>query len=524
VDGNTWGQSVFHDVMAASRRQEKIDDGFQQFGLGCSGSFHPAAHRFPVWWTGDIFSQDLGQSIKQMVQAGFETLMPYVHPDCTAHHNADPPEVYVRWIQFCSLGTIMRMHSDPYNDRRPWNQGDGIEDIFRNFVKMRLALTPALASASMQASIDATPPVARLDFQWPQPEYANCAVSQGDGGTAANQGDCSTRMDQYMLALDTLVAPVDPFAGLPKKLPKNHTWTRNRTVFIPPGEWTDAFDSSTTVTGPKTINLGAVPMETMPLYHRRGSIVVGASGVNTNGNEYTTTLNGRPQTKRVQEIDWDRMILHCWPRSAKAADTTVSKGIPGTTTRSFYDSSSRAPQVWHTELSIGDLSSKSSIGRRHSALCTQLAMENTDAKERLVVLQIGAEGLHSGPGSATVPSLGQNDAATPSAAMTTLTTSDAATLIRTWIVRVHLQPGERVACATTSTGSFTTPNPTGTSAVNVKHVEPQLLATTTMPFGDEGAPAAGGKHGGAIAELVVEMQAAQLSTGRLVTLSIASRG
>lgn len=146
------------------------------FGMGCAGSTHPAAHRFPVWWTGDIFNTELSRSIGDMIAGGYETFQPYVHPDCTAHHGHDEPEVYVRWIQFCSLGTIMRVHSDPYNDRRPWTYGVNVEDIFRDFVQLRLRLLPSFTSAALATSADATPLVLRLDYFWPTHDNATRMV------------------------------------------------------------------------------------------------------------------------------------------------------------------------------------------------------------------------------------------------------------------------------------------------------------------------------------------------------------
>jgi hypothetical protein len=40
-----------------------------------------------VHWTGDIFSEDLIGSVSQTIMGGIEGFKPYVHPDCTAHHN-----------------------------------------------------------------------------------------------------------------------------------------------------------------------------------------------------------------------------------------------------------------------------------------------------------------------------------------------------------------------------------------------------------------------------------------------------
>ena len=160
VDGPTWGAAVFHDVLASYSERSRTPRPL--IGMGCSGSRHPASHRYPVQWTGDIFSTQLLDNVARTVAGGYRTFNSYVHPDCGGHHNHDPPEVYLRWIQFCALSNVFRIHSDPYNDRRPWNQhsdavtNDTVVRIFRDFVQMRVKLTPTLVSAAAQMSIDGT--------------------------------------------------------------------------------------------------------------------------------------------------------------------------------------------------------------------------------------------------------------------------------------------------------------------------------------------------------------------------------
>jgi alpha-glucosidase (family GH31 glycosyl hydrolase) len=121
------------------------------------------------------------------------------------------------------------VHSDPFNDRRPWYYGAEIEAIFKKFVQMRIKLGPTLSSGAVQITADGTPLVRRLDFAFPTHPDA-------------------TRMDQFLLGDDTLVAPVDPFPNVPKPPANPKVFNRSRSVWIPPGEWTSAF-SGETLTG-----------------------------------------------------------------------------------------------------------------------------------------------------------------------------------------------------------------------------------------------------------------------------------
>ena len=157
-----------------------------------------------MWWTGDNNWMHFSDAVKDEVEYGLQ-LKPYVHPDCTAHHGPEdqgqkyPPEVYIRWVQFCSHGTIMRIHSDPSPcghpetctaARQPWAIGDQphTEDVVRDFVQMRYKLLPTLVAAGARASEDGMPLVRRLDLEWPELAAAGAA-----------------RDDQYLLGDDTLV-------------------------------------------------------------------------------------------------------------------------------------------------------------------------------------------------------------------------------------------------------------------------------------------------------------------------------
>lgn len=226
--------------------------------LGCSNSNHWSSHRFPVHWTGDNQWTALSTAIKNEITYGLQ-LKPYVHPDCSGHHGSEdhgetyPPEVYARWVQFCSLGSIMRIHSDPNGHRQPWLFGNETEDVVRTFLKLRRSLSPTLVAAGQRASVDGTPLVRRLDLEWPEEPNA-------------------TRNDQFLLGDDTLVAPIDPFANGGK----DGSWNRARSIWLPPGTWHDA-RSGVVLTGNQTIQRSDVTLEELPMYIRDGALVALAS-------------------------------------------------------------------------------------------------------------------------------------------------------------------------------------------------------------------------------------------------------
>eukprot|EP01043_Picozoa_sp_COSAG02_P041866 COSAG02_NODE_3510_length_6633_cov_16.397766_4_plen_767_part_00 len=220
LEGHVWGAHVYTSVLthyykeAAGRSSSTMT---RPFMLGIADASHPAAHRYPVWWTGD--DKSLGYSINSMVQlgqrcqtlvessfdgcwyllvktraqftrlpcvcgAGVSHLKPYVHSDCGGVADKQTglvgvPE-YVRWSQHCALGAIHRYHGGP--GHQPWLYDNETESIVRSFLNLRMNLMPMLLAAGELATQDATPIVRRLDLVFPMADRSN-----------------TTRTDQYLL-------------------------------------------------------------------------------------------------------------------------------------------------------------------------------------------------------------------------------------------------------------------------------------------------------------------------------------
>ena len=134
---------------------------------------------------------------------------------------------------------------------------------------MRYKMLPSLIAAGAAATEAAFPIVARGDIYWPEHSEAS-----------SNH--------QYIHLNDTLVAPIWDSS-------KNET---SRSVWVPPGQWTDAWDGSV-VTGPKTITV-TQPYARQPMWHRAGGLLVLASD---------------PDAMRVEEQDWSEITLEAHPHT-----------------------------------------------------------------------------------------------------------------------------------------------------------------------------------------------------------------
>jgi hypothetical protein len=204
-----------------------------------------------------------------MVASGVHAMKSYVHSDCGDDDVTHGDVALLRWTAHCALGTILRFHGA---DHRPWKfstaTNTSTEDFIRQYLDMRYKLMPSIIAAGHQATETTFPLAVRLDLFWPE----NASASDNSS---------------YLFLNDTLVAPIFDMQSL----------TSTRNVWVPPGQWQDAW-SGKIVTGPITL-ANEQPFNRIPMYHRRGAIVV------------TTSQPGL----RVEQQDWSVLTLEAFPQS-----------------------------------------------------------------------------------------------------------------------------------------------------------------------------------------------------------------
>ena len=111
--------------------------------------------------------------------------------------------------------------------------------------------------------------------------------------SAEHAKDGASNSTQYIFLDDTLVAPIwDSTAN-----------TTTRSVWVPPGDWEDAWDGST-VSGPKMVE-ASQPYEKQPMWHKK------SGGL--------TVITDEPGL-RIDDQDWSSLTLEAFP--AQVAQTT----------------------------------------------------------------------------------------------------------------------------------------------------------------------------------------------------------
>ena len=188
-----WGMVVYHDMTLKNRPDQRplimsnVDGIYGGMRLAPS---HPAAHRYPLWWTGDTlaFWEELRAGIENGVNSGVDRMMPYINEDLGGHILTPTPELFTRWFQFGVFSPLPRLHSWPKNVHYPWAYGEEAEKICQKYAQLRYRLLPTIYTAAHRAYETGTPLLQRCDLLWPEcPEAA--------------------RGLQYLFGDDLLVAP-----------------------------------------------------------------------------------------------------------------------------------------------------------------------------------------------------------------------------------------------------------------------------------------------------------------------------
>ena len=151
-----------------------------------------------------------------------------------------PPELLARWLQFGCFTPLMHAHSKL--PQEPWRYGDPLIDIYRSYVLLHERLVPYVRAAAATAARTGLPIVRPL-----------CLTDPGDarGWTIS---------DAYGYGPALWVAPVLDDGA------------REREVALPRGEWIETW-SGRLVRGGHEV-LAPAPLHTIPVWVRRGSIVV----------------------------------------------------------------------------------------------------------------------------------------------------------------------------------------------------------------------------------------------------------
>ncbi|MBE9917543.1 DUF5110 domain-containing protein [Paenibacillus donghaensis] len=252
---------------------ERALDGERPFVLTRAG--YAGIQRYAAVWTGDNRSywEHLAMFMPMSMNLGMSGIA-FCGSDIGGFEHSTTGELLVRWTQMGVFSPLCRNHS-AYKTlyQEPWRFGPEVEDICRQYIRLRYRLLPYLYTAFYEASQTGLPIMRPLAMEFPE-DPQGYAIS-----------------DQFMFGGNMLVAPI------------YRPETEHRVVYFPPGEWID-FVTGGRYTGGKHCMVHA-PLDTMPIYVKAGSVIP-----ETDAAEHTS------------DAGWQKLIVNFYSGSSEVGGIT----------------------------------------------------------------------------------------------------------------------------------------------------------------------------------------------------------
>ena len=234
-----WALNHYHYLDSVHRRGE---------GLILSRYAGVGSHRYPVGFSGDIhmdweFLDYMPYFTATAANVGYG----WWSHDIGGHHRGlRDEELYLRWLQFGVFSPVNRIHCCPavVTSKEPWTLTETSRAIAEKWFRFRHKLVPYLYSASWKNTLEGTPLIRPMYYEWPEEDPAYEADHQ------------------YMFG-DLLVAPITEKS---KEL-----GMAEKKVWLPDGIWTDIF-TNLTYTGNRWITIYR-DSGSMPVFAKGGTIL-----------------------------------------------------------------------------------------------------------------------------------------------------------------------------------------------------------------------------------------------------------
>lgn len=199
--------------------------------------------RYAAVWTGDnrSFWEHLEMSVPMCLNLGLSGV-PLCGADVGGFAHDSNGELLARWTQLGAFMPYFRNHSEMKAIRQePWAFGEQVEDVARQYIKLRYQWLPYLYALFAEANRTGLPVMRPLFMEFPE---------DADGYGVS---------DQYLLGSRVLIAPV---------VRPNQT---KRLVYLPAGEWIDYWTDERIAGGRHVV--ANAPLDTLPIFVKAGTVL-----------------------------------------------------------------------------------------------------------------------------------------------------------------------------------------------------------------------------------------------------------
>ncbi len=254
------GRNIYGFQMARATYEgtRQLLAGHRPFNLTRSG--FSGVQRYAAVWTGDNVASDehMMLGIRILNSMGL-TGIAFCGYDAGGFVGDANPQLFGRWISLATFSPFFRGHSMVNSrDAEPWSFGEEVEEISRNYIKLRYRLMPYLYSLFYEASQTGMPLQRSLAIDYPHDDLVYKPIYQ----------------HQYFFGPALLVAPVE-------------SWKEFVKVYLPTEKWYNLFTDKLYHNGEVIIES---PVEKLPVFVRSSSILLFDAKPGKNTREKSDTL------------------------------------------------------------------------------------------------------------------------------------------------------------------------------------------------------------------------------------------
>ncbi|EKB50364.1 glycoside hydrolase family 31 protein [Cecembia lonarensis] len=253
---NVYGMQMARSAMEGCVQQEPEKRPFVLTRSGFSG-----IQRYAAAWTGDNISSEehMLAGIRLVNSLGLSGVA-FSGYDVGGFAGESTKSLFARWISIAAFSPLFRAHSMiNSNDAEPWAFGEEVEEISRNYMKLRYRLLPTIYSAFYKSSKNGQPLAKSLVVDYP---FDNIIFD-------------SAFQNQYLFCDAFLIAPVESYKEITK-------------VYLPKGDWYYLYNSKK-YHGNQVIYQDC-PTSYLPVYVKSGSVIALQSDIQFTGDTHDGIL------------------------------------------------------------------------------------------------------------------------------------------------------------------------------------------------------------------------------------------
>jgi alpha-glucosidase len=254
-------RNVYGMQMARSTYEgaKKLLNGKRPFILTRAGFC--GVQRYGAVWTGDnVATEEHMMAGVRLINSMGLAGVPFAGYDVGGFAGEASPDLFARWIMLGAFSPFFRAHSMVNSrDSEPWTFGEEVEDISRNYIRLRYKIMPYIYSTFFESTQNGLP-IARslaIDYTFDEQVYQN------------------QFQHQYLFGKNLLIIPTESFREYTK-------------MYLPEGKWFNLYTDEL-LDGGKEM-LIEVSKEILPIYVKAGGFMPSQTAVQSLKIKPETTL------------------------------------------------------------------------------------------------------------------------------------------------------------------------------------------------------------------------------------------